>query len=156
MKIELQGKIVFDPRNMTKFHNQSSKFVKVAMVVFNDDVSDYYAWFLKKQHGLILNPPVRGGHVTFIKEAYNGDKLWDKVKSRYNNRKITVVVSLEPQTDGKYWWLRVPKENREFLGGIRSQLGLGDYKYGLHMTIGYANEKNIRHSRYIARSWGLI
>jgi len=35
------------------------------------------------------------------------------------------------------------------LQSIRTELGLGKPFFGLHMSIGYANEKNIEHSEYL-------
>jgi hypothetical protein len=50
---------------------------------------------------------------------------------------------------GRTWWLNIPHKNRGSLQAIRDELGLGNPFYGLHMSIGYANDKNIAHSEYI-------
>jgi hypothetical protein len=43
----------------------------------------------------------------------------------------------------------VEHESRKPLLDIRSELGLGKPYFGMHLTIGYANEKNLEHSKYI-------
>jgi hypothetical protein len=156
-QVELIGKIVFDPKDKTKKHKSQASWKKVAMVVFEPDlrskldgITGYYAWFIKKRYNLILNPPLRGAHVTFIndREADMNGK-WEKVKSKWNGKEIKLTISLEPRTDDKHWWVIVPHECREQLHDIRAELGLGRPYFGLHMTIGLANEKNIDHSKYI-------
>jgi hypothetical protein len=56
---------------------------------------------------------------------------------------------LNPKTDGRTWWFNVPDEERELLQSIRTELGLGKPFFGMHMSLGYANEKNIEHSEYL-------
>ena len=60
-----------------------------------------------------------------------------------------LVLNLDPITDGRAWWFNVPHNERELLQSIRTELGLDKPFFGMHMSIGYANEKNIDHSTYI-------
>ena len=39
------------------------------MVFIDGDVSEYYAWFVKKRYNLTLNKPLRGAHVSFINDS---------------------------------------------------------------------------------------
>jgi hypothetical protein len=151
--IELKGKIWFDPKNVTKKHNNQAEWKRMAMVMFDGDVSEYYAWFIKKRYNLILNRPLRGAHISFINDSIRdmGDKadMWGEVKEKYDGKEITIMLDPDARTDSKHWWLVVEQESRKPLLDIRAELGLGKPYYGMHMTVGYANERNIEHSKYI-------
>jgi len=162
-KITLQGKIVFEPENRTKKHNSQSSWKRMAMVNFSGDITEYYAWFIQRRYNLVLNKPLRGSHISFIndsmkelscndtKTAEEIDSSWELVKNKWDKQIIPVVLDLDVKFGKQHWWLQVPQEDRELLHGIRSELGLGRPYWGLHMTIGHANEKNIEHSDYIQR-----
>jgi hypothetical protein len=130
------------------------------MVFINGDVSEYYSWFLNKRFNLILNKPLRGAHISFINDSNrdlmaNGRKIddvnksWEAIKNKWDGVEIPIMLDLNPRTDGKFWWLNVHYEYRDKLQSIRNELGLGKPYYGFHMSLGYANEKNILHSKYI-------
>lgn len=155
------GKIVFEPENKTKKHNAQASWKHIAMVFFNGDVTEYYAWFIQKRFNLILNKPLRGAHISFINDSFrdmslNGKRnmeevkqIWNSVKNKWNGKQIPVMLNLEPRTDDKHWWLNVDHEYRDKIHGIRAELGLPKPFFGLHMSIGYANEKWLPHSTYI-------
>lgn len=151
--IQLTGKIVFDPRDVTKKHLNQSDWKRMAMVVFEGDMCEYYSWFIKKRYNLTLNRPLRGAHISFINDSIRdmGDKVdeWDRVKEKYNGTEVTVTLDLDVRSDSKHWWLVVEHESRKPLLDIRTELGLDKPYYGMHMTIGYSNERNIEHSKYI-------
>lgn len=131
------------------------------MVFLDGDVTEYYAWFIKKRYNLVLNKPLRGAHISFINDSFrdmtlNGQRsmeevktIWNDVKNKWNGKQIPIMLNLNPKTDDKHWWLNVDHEYRDKLHGIRAELGLSRPFFGLHMSIGYANEKNIQHSKYI-------
>jgi hypothetical protein len=131
------------------------------MVFFDGDVAEYYAWFIKKRYNLTLNKPLRGAHISFINDSMkdlsqNGvlseeeiETKWEEVKKKWDGKKIDIVLDLDPRTNSEHWWLNIPHEEREQLQSIRDELGLGRPYFGMHMSIGYANEKNIHHSSYI-------
>jgi len=160
-QITLTGKIAFEVENKTKKHNVQSSWKRMAMVHLDGDVTDYYAWFVNKRYNLILNKPLRGGHISFINDSIkdlsiNGtktieqiDATWEAVKLKWHNQVIPITLDLNPKTDDRIWWLNIPQDERELLHSIRAELGLGRPFWGLHMSIGYANEKNIFHSIYI-------
>ena len=162
MMILLKGKIEFDPVDRTKKHKDQASWKKVAMVVFEGDICEYYAWFIKKRYSLSLNKPLRGAHITFINDSLRdmGQNIekWDEVKAKYSGKEIEVVISIDPRTDSDepnstgHWWLNIPEECRHELQSIREELGLGRPYYGLHLSIGHANERNKDHSAYIHRS----
>lgn len=160
-KLTICGKIMFEPENKTKKHNLQASWKHIAMVFIDGDITEYYAWFVKKRYNVILNPPLRGGHISFINDSFkdmslNGKRsiyevqsIWNQVKNKWDKKEIPILLDLNTKTDGKHWWLNVHYEYRDRLQGIRNELGLGNPYYGFHLSIGYANEKNIAHSRYI-------
>jgi hypothetical protein len=131
------------------------------MVFIEGDVCEYYSWFLKKRYNITLNRPIRGAHISFINDSINDltqnnnksveelTQLWEDVKTKWGGKKIDIVLDLNPKTDGRTWWLNIPHEDRESLQEIRNELGLSRPYFGMHMSIGYANEKNIEQSTYI-------
>lgn len=160
-RITLTGKIGFEPEDKTNKHLSQSSWKKIAMVFIEGDVCEYYAWFLQKRYNITLNKPIRGAHVSFINDSMrdltqNNDKseeeilqLWEDVKTKWDGKEIDIVLDLNPKTDDRIWWLNIPNEEREGLQAIRNELGLGRPYFGMHMSIGYANEKNIEQSVYI-------
>ena len=160
-RIKLIGKIGFEPEDKTNKHKAQSSWKKMAMIFIDGDVTEYYAWFIQKRYNLTLNKPLRGAHISFINDSMrdlslNGTRsneeieiVWEKVKNKWNGKKIDIVLDLEPKTDDRTWWLNIPHDERDGLQAIRSELGLGKPFFGMHMSIGYANEKNLPHSIYI-------
>ena len=116
-KILLTGRIEFEPENVTKKHNLQASWKHIAMVLFDGDITDYYAWFIKKRYNLILNKPLRGGHVSFINDSFkemsmNGKRsmeevkqVWAQVKKRWDGIEIPVMLDIEPRFNKKHWWL---------------------------------------------------
>lgn len=160
-RITLYGKIVFEPEDATKKHKEQASWKKIAMIMFEGDLAEYYAWFLNKRYSIILNKPLRGAHISFINDSLKDmslggkrsstevETLWKAIKTKWNGQTIPIVLSLDPRTDDNHWWLNIPHDERGLLHGIREELGLGKPYWGLHMSLGYANEKNLPHSKYI-------
>jgi hypothetical protein len=149
--IRIKGKIVFDPPNYTSKHNKQASWKRIAMVSFDGEMAEYYAWFIERRYNLVLNRPLRGAHITFvndsIREIKGGNEAWEEVKKRWDGKEIDVILNTDARTNGEHWWLKAD-ETPEFWT-IRGELGLERPFWGLHMTIGYANERNIEHSNYI-------
>lgn len=161
--IKITGKIIFDPNDVTKKHEKQSSWKKTAMIFIGGDLSSYYSWFIEKRYNLKLYTPIRGSHITFINDrisdiagdSYN-DKinLWKNTKNKWHGKKIDIVLNISPRTNGRYWWLNIPKDYTGDICDIREELGLNRaYYYGLHMTIGHPNERSEEHSFYI---WDMI
>jgi len=160
-RITLTGKIEFEPEDKTKKHQGQSSWKKIAMVLLDGDICEYYAWFIMRRYSLVLNKPIRGAHISFINDSMrdltkNGEiseeealNTWEEVKNRWDGKEIEIVLDLNPKTDDRTWWLNIPHDERNGLQGIRNELGLGRPYFGMHMSVGYANEKNIVHSIYI-------
>ena len=66
--LTMKGVIKFDPQNKTKKHDRQGKWKKIAMVFFYGDVCEYYSWFINRRFNLLLNKPLRGGHISFIND----------------------------------------------------------------------------------------
>lgn len=159
--LHLTGKIEFEPEDKTKKHLNQASWKKIAMVMVDGEICEYYNWFIKRRYNLTLNKPLRGAHISFINDSMrdltqNGQKsveevlnAWDITKQKWHGKTIPIVIDLDPRTDGRTWWFNVPHEERESLQSIRTELGLGKPFFGMHMSIGYANEKNIEHSEYL-------
>lgn len=155
----LEGTIYFDPEDVTNKHKSQASWKKMAMVVFNGDVAEYYAWFIKKRFNLDLSKPLRGAHISFINDSIDEmtthckttaerQALWSKVKKKYHKKKINVVLDLRPHIETPHWWLIVPHSERGELQAIRDELGFINKKtglsrpyFGMHMTIGTAVDK---------------
>lgn len=160
-RITLIGKIGFEPANKTKKHEKQASWKSVAMVFIDGEVAEYYAWFIKRRYNLVLNKPLRGAHISFINDrigdmTLNGqrsvedvNRLWSEVKAKWDGKEIEIVLDLSPRFDKTHWWLNVAHESRTELHGIRAELGLGKPYFGLHMSLGYANERNLIHHKYI-------
>lgn len=165
-KITYLGNIKFEPENRTKKHNSQSSWKKIAMIHFDGEITDYYAWFIKKRYNLSLNKPIRGAHISFINDSIKDlsindtrtmeeiDFIWNNVKLKWDGKSIPVVLDLVPRSDSIHWWLNAPHDENKVIIDIRKELGLGKPYYNLHMSIGYANSKNEEHSKYIVE--GLI
>ena len=149
MLVKTTGKILFEPENITKKHI-AQDWKKNALIITNDDLNEYYAWFLKKRFDLKFNKLLRGSHITFISDKItdeNSLELFEKAKLLYDYKDITFYYDLEPRTNVKHWWLRVYSDEAE---NIREIAGLNRIPYfNFHLTLGYINDLNLNHSQYI-------
>lgn len=158
--IQYTGKILFEPINLTKKHNNQAEWKRTAMVVLEGDICEYYQWFLKKRFNLILNKPLRSAHVTFINDNFYRDtkfelsnddkeKLWTEVKSKWDGKTIEIILNVDYHTNGEHVWQIIPHEYRLGLQEIRNELGLDKPWAGMHMTVGYVTERNSEQLKYI-------
>jgi hypothetical protein len=157
-----RGTVEFEPEHITAKHLSQAHWKKVAMVRFDGEIAEYYSWFLKNRFGLILTKPIkeRGSHVTFINDDFQRDcifqcsreekeLIWEKLKRKWHGQKINVVINTDFHTNGHHWWLNVDFDHRDELEEIRAEVGLGKPNFGLHLTIGRANERNLDYSQYL-------
>lgn len=147
--LEIKTILEFDPVKLTnKHHNQNWKYNAICLI--EGDIDKYYAWFLKKRFNLELNRPIRKAHITIISDKVTDLEKYNQAKQIFDGKEI--VFTYEPdeiRTNGEHWWLKVYNTDieaiREFAGLTRKPF------FNLHLTLGYANEKNIAHSEYILR-----
>ena len=158
--VTLSGLIEFEPINKTKKHKSQASWKRIAMVIMEGDITEYYAWFLKRRFNIEILKPLRGAHISFINDSIrdiNGgegdveyrDMLWNQLKAKWDGQHVPVTLDLNPRSDGIIWWLNIPEEYRTQLHDIRNEIGLGRPYYGLHMTIGNSHPKYKEHSEYI-------
>lgn len=143
--IHTKGRIIFDLPNITNKHHKQSAWKKTAAVLFNDDICNYYAWFIKKRYGLYLAYPLRRAHFTIINDRIDFDFYSQKSKE-LNNTEINLYYSTDVRTNGKYWWLKVVSEDAM---KIRQEFNLGIPHFSFHITIGYPYEIDTETSNYI-------
>ncbi len=148
--INIKGKIIFDPPNVTEKHRKQGEWKKVAILSIGSDLEKYYGWFIKKRYDIGLATTLRGPYVTFINDKLNDmegsnekerEKLWNSVKKKWHGKSVQIELEVSPYTDSEYWWLRVYPESRKPLEDIRKELGLGRPYFGMHMTIGSPIDK---------------
>ncbi len=146
MVIKVRGILDFTPEDVTRKHKSQSSWKRTAIIKTNCELDRYYAWFLKKRFNLELNKNLRGPHITFINDRME-KTIFDEASKIFNGREIDFYIELEPRSNGEHWWLRVHCTEAE---SIREAMGLNREPYfGLHLTLGHANSKNIEHSEYI-------
>ena len=148
MLIKAKGILDFEPCDVTRKHKSQSSWKRTALIKTGCEMDRYYAWFLKKRFNLELNKNLRGSHVTFISDKLE-KTIFEQGSKVFNGKEIDFFIETEPRSSGLHWWLRVHCPDAE---SIREALGLSrDPYFGLHLTIGHANERNIEHSEYIVR-----
>lgn len=146
MVIKVRGILDFTPEDVTRKHKSQSSWKRTAIIKTYCELDRYYAWFLKKRFNLELNKNLRGAHVTFINDRMERT-IFDEASKIFNGREIDFYIELEPRSNGEHWWLRVHCPEAE---SIREAMGLTREPYfGLHLTLGHANSKNMEHSEYI-------
>lgn len=146
--IECEGFITFNPPNITKKHISQSNWKQTVIIKTNCEIENYYSWFIEKRFNLKLNKTIRGTHVTIINDRMDLSEI-SKFKDIFDGKPIKFYYNPIPVTNGEHWWLRVFCPESE---NIREIMGLNKNPYfNLHLTIGYANDKNIDHSLYIER-----
>lgn len=147
MLIKTKGIIEFEPEDKTKKHLSQTSWKRLAMIRTNDDLCEYYSWFIKSRFNLKLNKPIRGSHVTFVNDRDTEVPFFEDSKKLFDGKEITFYIDPEPRTNGEHWWLRVYCSDAE---NIRSVCGGNPIPfYAFHLTIGYATHLQLEHSKYI-------
>lgn len=147
--IEIKGILEFDPINVTKKHLKQSSWKRTAIVKFNDDISEYYSWFLQKRFDLKLNKPLRGSHLTIINDRFESDELYRQARELFHGKEITIKYdpTLIRSNKNGHWWIKADSDDAR---NIRSAIGLDpDPYFGYHITIGLATYLQLEHSNYI-------
>lgn len=147
--IEIKGILEFDPINVTKKHLKQSSWKRTAIVKFNDDIPEYYSWFLQKRFDLRLNKPLRGSHLTIINDRFESDELYRQARELFNGKEI--IVKYDPilirSNKNGHWWIKADSDDAR---NIRLAIGLDPNPYfGYHITIGLATHLQLEHSNYI-------
>lgn len=147
MWLKASGKLIFDPDHKTNKHRDQGSWKKTAMIFIDGDISEYYAWFIRKRFNLELSKPLRRSHVTVINDKFKYDVMFQEAKNNYNGKIIEFEYNTDVRSDSKHWWLPV---RCEMIGDIREAAGLNRKPfYDLHLTIGRPHERHEEHSKYI-------
>ena len=146
--ITRSGILIFDPPDMSKKHIKQRVWKRVAMIVLNDDTSEFYQWLIEREFKLIqgkkcntnwLLGSLRGSHVTIINDRIDDIKIWDMLREKYHNKEISFTYNVASglRNNGKHIYYEV-----DCLMGdvIREEGNLGDPYYNLHLTIGRVND----------------
>ena len=118
--ISYVGKIVFEPENKTKKHHAQSPWKRVAMILFEGEIAEYYSWFMKSRFNINFDKTLRGAHVTFINDRFENinkglgtveekEALWEALKQKWDGKEIEVTFNLRPFNDlGSDWEKDIP------------------------------------------------
>jgi len=148
MLFKTKGILDFNPHDVSRKHKNQASWKRVAMIKTNCDIAAYYSNWLKIRFNLTLNQPLRGTHISFISDRMDKD-IFEQASKIFNGKEITFYYENYPRSNGSHWWLRVYSKDAE---DIRESMGLSRVPYfSFHLTLGLANEKNIKHSEYILR-----
>lgn len=137
MVLHLKGILDFDLPDITKKHIKQSSWKKTAIIKTNDDLDQYYAWFLKKRFNIELNRNLRGSHITIINDRMDF-KDFEMGSKIFNGKECDFYLDIEPRFNTKHWWLRVYSPMAE---SIRQACGLSPEPYfSFHLTIGHIKD----------------
>jgi hypothetical protein len=162
--ITYKGIIHFDPVNVTRKHKNQADWKRMALVLIDGELCEYYAWFIKKRYSIELNRPLRGAHISFLNDSVNdmmkglkcteqeAEIIWNSVKNKYDGKEIDIVLNVDVRGNNKHYWFNIPEEFRTELHNIRLELGLSRPYFGLHMSIGTTRSGiHEEHANYIQR-----
>lgn len=128
------GKFIFSPPRpgLKKTHRT---FDNAVILKVDNGITDYYAWWLLKRHGIILSKPAWGTHITVVadKDRVKDLDAFAKVKSKMNGKIIQVPHLVNVKKQWQFWIVDV-KPTEEMLA-VRRDLGLKE-NFPFHITIG--------------------
>lgn len=147
-----KGKIKFDPKAI---RDPSSKMFKpnwVIVTLEENDIVEYYSWFLEKEYGIRLQRPAFGPHISLIRGEPINEDLWKIGKGKWDGHEVEFQYISPPRTNGKHWWLRIFDETE--LERIRTDIGY-DKKgmWVLHLTVGTPVPRHLERSYKV---WNLF
>ncbi|HRW21788.1 MAG TPA: hypothetical protein P5509_07445, partial [Bacteroidales bacterium] len=87
-----KGILKFDPRALS---NADALFKSWWCVILsNDDIGNYYSWFVERRYGLKLQRPAFGPHISLIRGEETTQENWDYFKNKYNNTNIEYYIDI--------------------------------------------------------------
>lgn len=133
--ITIKGVIKIFPKDRSRLKKKKKPNEEQTIVVnVSNDFSHYYANFLKKEIGLLLEPPPFGSHVTVnngLEQITDIDKHQAYLESLHNK---VISLSYDPVVYRHWEFFAVHVYSQE-LNNIRKKLGLSP-KRAFHITIG--------------------
>jgi len=142
------GKIIFDPQPIKDSTNSMFKPFWI-IVTIDDDLREYYSWFLKRRYRITVQRPAWGAHISVVRGEITTQENWEYWKNIYNNKNIEFEHELIPKTNGGHWWLKI---NCEELFELRTNM---EYKkdphWSFHLTLGMSVPQHQERTLYIMR-----
>lgn len=145
-----RGKIIFDPKDVTKKHQKQSGWKKTAMIIVNDDTAAYYKWLIERRfflsQGVLgktewINTPLRGTHVTIINDRFKNEEAWEALKKKWHGTEIEFTFNWDDLRFGnKHWIFKVRCPMGQ---AIRDEIELGYPYFSFHLTIGMITEESM-------------
>lgn len=133
--VTIKGRLKVFPKDRDRLRKKKKPNEEQTIVVnVSNDFSHYYANFLKKEFGLLLEPPPFGSHVTVnngIEEIKDLDSKLEYLKS-LNDKVITLTYDPKIYRHWEFFAVHVYSND---LNNIRRKLGLSP-KRSFHITIG--------------------
>lgn len=136
--VKCSGKVIFSP-NREGLKKTHRSFDTGIILKVDNGISHYYSWLIKRRHGISLQLPAWGTHVTLVsdRDKVKNIDLFNALKDRFNNSFLKLTYDVQIEKHWKFWVLPV-KASDELLE-IRQSLGLR-LDYPLHITIGREHE----------------
>lgn len=128
------------PSDRLRIKNKKRSYENELIVAkVSNDIYRYYAWFLNKQYGVVLEPPPFGSHITIAdgRKKIDLDKFAEYL-SKIDLKKLTIECSPSIYTHWEFFAVRVYSPE---LDVIRKKLGLSS-NYPFHITIGKLSTKS--------------
>ena len=153
----IQGKIIFDPADLTNKHvNHSSWKKHIIAFIDEPDFCAYFSWFIKKRYSLNIHYPIRDVHLTVVNDKLvdginASERKYSRSKSMFSGKVIDITYDLDIRTDGRSWWFKAQSDDAIIL---RQHIGLKPTPYfGFHITVGRVDgrEYEKEHGNYVHR-----
>ena len=146
--LEVIGILDAEPEILTKKQERQSSWKKTCIVKINDDIERYYCWFMQRRFNLTLNKTIRGSHITIVNDRVDDLEAYNRSLEQLKGTEVHFTYNpSDIRSNGQHWWLKVHSEQAK---DIREKLGFVREPYNpFHLTLGFANEKNEQHSKYI-------
>lgn len=142
------GKLIFDPQPLNDPSNSMFKPFWV-IVTLDDDLREYYAWFLKKRYRITVQRPAWGAHISVVRGEETTIQNWEYWKNIYNNKELEFEHGLIIKTNGGHWWLNI---NCPELFKLRTDMRYPkDTKFSFHLTLGMSIPQHMERTAYIMR-----
>lgn len=133
--LKVFGKIEVFPLDRERIKQKKKPFEEQTIVLkVDDDISKYYAWFLKKEWGLELEFPSFGTHVTVNNGSLEIPDVALKEEYLQAINGMSLIVDCNPEIY-RVWEFFAMKVYSEQLNEIRQNLGLPLKEY-FHITVG--------------------
>ena len=145
-----EGIITFDPVAKKDPRGRMSRPWWVIGTI-EGDIVKYYSWFLQRKHGIRLQSPAWGPHISIVRGEETTLDIWEQFKKKYDQMPFKFVYKVSLRTNGDHWWMNV---DCDFLTEFRLEMGYPEEsEYGFHLTLGMPTPLHLEQSKNIWRSY---